>query len=78
MGGGPTAAAGAGLAARPGGQPEAYCHRATLDAIRYPGRDAQPTAGVIDSQSVKANAVVGSNSCGFDGGSWSTGVSDTS
>ncbi|WP_382466241.1 IS5 family transposase [Streptomyces noursei] len=98
------------------GQPEAYCHRAMLDAIRYlvdngikwrampvdfppwdrvyaffrrwrdhslvkefhdrlrdrvrqkAGRDAQPTAGVIDSQSVKADAVVGSDSRGFDGG----------
>jgi transposase len=99
-----------------GGQPEAYCHRAMLDAIRYLvdngikwramppdfppwdrvyaffrrwhdhglvaefhdrlharireklGRDAEPTAGVIDSQSVKADAVVGSESRGFDGG----------
>ncbi|WP_316784502.1 IS5 family transposase [Streptomyces sasae] len=99
-----------------GGQPEAYCHRAILDAIRYlvdngiewrampadfppwdrayaffrrwrdhglvkefhdrpraqvrekVGRDAEPTAGVIDSQSVKADAVVGSDSRGFDGG----------
>ncbi|WP_443066390.1 hypothetical protein [Streptomyces sp. NBC_01262] len=34
---GPAAAAGAGLALRGrGGQPEAYCHRAILDAIRYP------------------------------------------
>ncbi|MEU6578284.1 IS5 family transposase [Streptomyces sp. NPDC046805] len=31
-------------------------------------RDAQPTAGVIDSQSVKADAVVGADSRGFDGG----------
>lgn len=99
-----------------GGRPEAYCHRAILDAIRYLvdngikwrampgdfppwdriyaffrrwrdnalvkefhdrlrgrvreelGRDAQPTAGVIDSQSVKADAVVGADSRGFDGG----------
>lgn len=99
-----------------GGQPEAYCHRAILDAIRYlvdngikwrampgdfppwervyaffrrwrdrllvrefhdrlrarvrekAGRDVEPTAGVIDSQSVKADAVVGSDSRGFDGG----------
>jgi transposase len=98
-----------------GGQPEAYCHRAILDAIRYlvdngikwravpadfppwdrvyaffrrwrdsalvkefhdrlrsrirerDGRDTEPTAGVIDSQSVKADAVVGSDSRGFDG-----------
>ncbi|MFE9096928.1 IS5 family transposase [Streptomyces sp. NPDC007264] len=32
------------------------------------GRDAEPTAGVIDSQSVKADAVVGVDSRGFDGG----------
>lgn len=99
-----------------GGQPEAYCHRAILDAIRYlvdngikwrampadfppwdrvyaffrrwrdhalvrefhdrlrgrvrqkAGRDVEPTAGVIDSQSVKADAVVGADSRGFDGG----------
>ncbi|MBL1110743.1 IS5 family transposase, partial [Streptomyces sp. 5-8] len=99
-----------------GGQPEAYCHRAILDAIRYlvdnatkwraipvdlppwdrlyaffrrwrdhglvrefhdrlrrkvreqAGRDPEPSAGVIDSQSVKADAVVGSDSRGFDGG----------
>lgn len=99
-----------------GGQPEAYCHRAILDAIRYmvdngikwrampadfppwdrvyaffrrwrdhglatefhdrlrgqvrvrAGRDSEPTAAVIDSQSVKADAVVGVDSRGFDGG----------
>ncbi|MET7711696.1 IS5 family transposase [Streptomyces sp. NPDC005407] len=99
-----------------GGQPEAYCHRAILDSIRYlvdngikwrampgdfppwdrvyaffrrwrdhalvkefhdrlrarirerEGRDAEPTAGVIDSQSVKADAVVGTDSRGYDGG----------
>ncbi|MFE2971919.1 IS5 family transposase [Streptomyces sp. NPDC059340] len=99
-----------------GGQPEAYCHRAMLDAVRYlvdngikwrampadfppwdrvyaffrrwrdhelvrefhdrlrgrvreeAGRDAEPTAGVIDSQSVKADAVVGADSRGFDDG----------
>lgn len=99
-----------------GGQPEAYCHRAILDAIRYlvdnatkwraipgdfppwdrvyaffrrwrdhdlvkefhdrlrrrvreqAGRDPEPSAGVIDSQSVKADAVVGADSRGFDGG----------
>ncbi|WP_199882000.1 transposase [Streptomyces sp. CB03911] len=99
-----------------GGQPEACCHRAMLDAIRYlvdngtkcrampadfppwdrahaffrrwrnhdlvrefhdrlrrlvrkqVGRDPEPGAGVIDSQSVKADAVVGSDSRGFDGG----------
>jgi transposase len=99
-----------------GGQPEAYCHRTMLDAIRYlvdngtkwrampadfppwdrvyaffrrwrdhglvkefhdrlrgkvrekAGRDPEPSAGVIDSQSVKADAVVGADSRGFDGG----------
>ena len=99
-----------------GGQPEAYCHRAMLDAVFYlvdngikwrampadfppwdrvyaffrrwrdhglarefhgrlrvqvrtrAGRDAEPTAAVIGSQSVKADAVVGSDSRGFDGG----------
>lgn len=109
-----------------GGQPEAYCHRAMLDAIRYLvdngikwrampadfprwdrvyaffrrwrehglvrefhdrlrgqvrqtlGRDAEPSAGVIDSQSVKADAVVGADSRGSTPASWSTGVSGTS
>jgi transposase len=99
-----------------GGQPEAYCHRAILDAVRYlvdngikwrampadfppwdrvyaffrrwrdhglvtefhdrlrghvrvrAGREGEPTAAVIDSQSVKADAVVGADSRGFDGG----------
>jgi transposase len=99
-----------------GGQPEAYCHRAILDAIRYLvdngikwrampvdfppwdrvyaffrrwrdhglvrefhdrlrvgvreklGRDTEPSAGIIDSQSVKADAVVGTDSRGYDGG----------
>ncbi|WP_254641860.1 IS5 family transposase [Streptomyces sp. BV129] len=32
------------------------------------GRDPEPTAAVIDSQSVKANAVVGASSRGYDGG----------
>ncbi|MFI2261271.1 hypothetical protein [Streptomyces tubercidicus] len=32
------------------------------------GRDTAPTAGVIDSQSVKADAVVGADSRGFEGG----------
>ncbi|MEU0069267.1 transposase [Streptomyces sp. NPDC006332] len=32
------------------------------------GRDTEPTAGVIDSQSVKADAVIGSDGRGFDGG----------
>jgi transposase len=104
-----------------GGQPEAYCHRAILDAIRYlvdngikwravpvdfppwdrvyaffrrwrdhglvrefhdrlrrkvrehAGRDPEPSAGVVDSQSVKADAVVGSDSRGFDGGKLNNG-----
>jgi transposase len=99
-----------------GGQPEAYCHREMLDAVRYlvdngikwramptdlppwdrvyaffrrwrdqglaaefhdrlrarcrevEGRDAEPTAGIIDAQSVKAAASVRSESRGFDGG----------
>ncbi|MFI6693489.1 IS5 family transposase [Streptomyces sp. NPDC050433] len=99
-----------------GGQQEAYCHQAILDAIRYlvdngikwratpadfppwdrayaffrrwrdharvwefhdrlrakvrekMGLDGEPIAGVIDSQSVKADAVVGCDSRGFDGG----------
>ncbi|MFF4764819.1 transposase, partial [Streptomyces sp. NPDC001292] len=32
------------------------------------GRDPEPSAGIIDSQSVKADAVVGADSRGFDGG----------
>jgi transposase len=32
------------------------------------GRDPEPSAGVIDSQSFKTDAVVGSDSRGFDGG----------
>ncbi|MER6349302.1 transposase [Streptomyces sp. NPDC001595] len=32
------------------------------------GRDAEPTAGIVDSQSVKGDAVVGAASRGFDGG----------
>ncbi|MFE9601628.1 transposase [Streptomyces hokutonensis] len=40
--------------------------RATVRAES--GRDAEPSAGVIDSQSVEADAVVGSDSRGFDGG----------
>ncbi|MFE2936980.1 IS5 family transposase [Streptomyces sp. NPDC059278] len=32
------------------------------------GREAEPTAAVIDSQSVKADAVVGADSRGYDGG----------
>ncbi|MER5540827.1 hypothetical protein [Streptomyces mirabilis] len=32
------------------------------------GRDAEPSTGVIESQSVEAGAVVGSDSRGFDGG----------
>lgn len=99
-----------------GGQPEGYCHRQMLDAIRYlvaggiswrampadfpdwarvhaffrrwrenglvaefhdrlrgrvrerEGREAEPTAGIIDAQSVKAAATVPAASRGFDGG----------
>jgi transposase len=99
-----------------GGQPEGYCHRQMLDAIRYlvaggitwrampvdfpawdrvyaffkrwrdkglvkelhdrlrgkvreaEGRDSEPTAGIIDSQSVKAAACVPASSRGYDGG----------
>ncbi|WP_406016717.1 IS5 family transposase (plasmid) [Streptomyces sp. NBC_00984] len=99
-----------------GGQPEGYCHRQMLDAIRYPvaggiswramptdfpdwgrvyaffrrwrehglitefhnrlrgrvrereGREAEPTAGIIDARSVKASASVPTASSGYDGG----------
>ncbi|BFV61204.1 IS5 family transposase [Kitasatospora sp. CMC57] len=99
-----------------GGQPEGYCHRQMVDAVRYlvaggitwrampsdfpawdrvyaffrrwrdkgliaefhdrlrdgvraaAGRDLEPTAGIIDAQSVKAAASVPSVSRGFDGG----------
>ncbi|WP_328785244.1 IS5 family transposase [Streptomyces canus] len=99
-----------------GGQPEGYCRRQLLDAIRYlvaggiswrampadfpdwgrvyaffrrwrehgligefhdrlrgrvrerEGREAEPTAGIIDAQSVKAAASVPSVSRGWDGG----------
>jgi transposase len=44
-------------------------HDRLRDRVRQEaGRDPQPTAGVIDSQSVKADAVVGADSRGFDGG----------
>jgi transposase len=99
-----------------GGQPESYCHRQMIDAIRFlvdngikwraipvdfpvwdrvyaffrrwrdkglvkefhdrlrgktreaTGRDPEPTAGIIDAQSVKAAASVPASSRGFDGG----------
>ncbi|MFY4719740.1 IS5 family transposase [Streptomyces sp. LaBMicrA B280] len=99
-----------------GGQPEGYCHRQMIDAVRYvvdngikwrampadfpawdrvyafwrrwrdkgftrelhdrlrdrvreaAGRDREPTAGIIDAQSVKAAASVPAASRGFDGG----------
>ncbi|WP_280719786.1 IS5 family transposase [Kitasatospora sp. MAP5-34] len=99
-----------------GGQPEGYCHRQMIDAVRYlvdngckwrsvpadfpawdrvyafyrrwrdtgliaefhnrlrgrvresEGRSAEPTAAIIDSQSVKAAASVPAASRGFDGG----------
>ncbi|MEU8927732.1 IS5 family transposase [Kitasatospora sp. NPDC048545] len=99
-----------------GGQPEGYCHRQMLDAVRYlvaggiswrampadfpawdrvyaffrrwrdrglvtefhdrlrdrvrkaADRDPEPTAGIVDAQSVKAAASVPAASRGFDGG----------
>ncbi|WP_405701154.1 IS5 family transposase [Streptomyces sp. NBC_01383] len=99
-----------------GGQPEGYCHRQMLDAIRYlvaggiswrampadfpawgrvyaffrrwrehrlvaefhdrlrgkvrehEGREAEPSAGIIDAQSVRAAASVPASSRGYDGG----------
>jgi transposase len=99
-----------------GGQPEGYCHRQMLDAIRYlvaggiswrampadfpawgrvdafhrpwrehglttefhdrlrgkvrerEGREAEPTAGTIDAQSVRTAATVSASSRGYDGG----------
>lgn len=41
---------------------------AARQARERAGRDAQPSAGVIDAQSVKADAVVGADIPGFDGG----------
>ncbi|MCX4515660.1 IS5 family transposase [Streptomyces sp. NBC_01619] len=43
-------------------------HDRLRSRIREREGRAEPTAGVIDSQSVKADAVVGSDSRGFDGG----------
>ncbi|MCX4451319.1 transposase [Streptomyces sp. NPDC058369] len=37
------------------------------------GREAEPTAAVIDSQSVKADEVVGAGSRGYDGGKKTNG-----
>ncbi|MFF0747126.1 IS5 family transposase [Streptomyces sp. NPDC004111] len=99
-----------------GGQPEGYCHRQMVDAVRYlvaggitwrsmpadfpawdrvyaffrrwrdkswtvefhdrlrdrtrraAGRDREPTAGIIDAQSVKGAASVPATTRGFDGG----------
>ncbi|WP_229923758.1 IS5 family transposase [Streptomyces candidus] len=99
-----------------GGQPEAYCHRSMLDAVRYlvaggiawrsmpvdfpkwdrvyaffrrwlhtgliaefhdrlrgrvrehEGREVEPTAAIIDAQSVKGAASVPAGSRGYDGG----------
>ncbi|MFE4967334.1 transposase [Streptomyces sp. NPDC056660] len=42
--------------------------RLCAKARQMVGRDAEPGAGVIESQSVKADAVGGSDSRGFDGG----------
>ena len=101
-----------------GGQPEGYCHRQMIDAVRYlvtggitwrampadfpvwdrvyafakrwrvkglltelhdrlrgqvredAGRDPEPTAAIIDSQSVKADATVPATSRGYDGGNY--------
>ncbi|WP_405680987.1 transposase [Streptomyces sp. NBC_00868] len=109
-----------------GGQPEGYCHRQMLDAIRYlvaggiswrampadfpvwdrvyaffrrwrqagliaefhdrlrgmvrerEGRETEPTAGIIDAQSVRAAASVPAASRGYDGGKKVPGRSDTS
>ncbi|WP_443058330.1 hypothetical protein [Streptomyces sp. NBC_00442] len=35
---------------------------------KTPGRDSEPTAAIIDSQSVEADATVPAASRGFDGG----------
>lgn len=44
-------------------------HDRLRDRVReMEGRDAQPTAGIVDSQSVKGDAVVGAACRGFDGG----------
>nr|WP_272927453.1 IS5 family transposase [Streptomyces sp. MnatMP-M77] len=99
-----------------GGQPEGYCHRSMLDAIRYlvaggiswrampadfpawgrvyaffrrrrehglvaefhdrlrgrvrerEGRHAEPSAGIIDAQSVRTSASAPASSSGYDGG----------
>ncbi|MFB8171468.1 IS5 family transposase [Kitasatospora purpeofusca] len=99
-----------------GGQPEGYCHRQMVDAVRYlvaggitwrampadfpawdrvyaffrrwrdkglvaefhdrlrdrvreeAGRDSEPTAGIVDAQSVKGAASVPAATRGFDGG----------
>lgn len=99
-----------------GGQPEGYCHRSMLDAIRYlvaggiswrampadfpawgrvcaffrrwrehglaaefhdrmrgrvrerEGREAEPSAGIIDARSVRVSASVPAASSGYDGG----------
>lgn len=104
-----------------GGQPEGYCHRQMVDAVRYlvaggitwrampsdfpawdrvyafwrrwrdrgliaelhdrlrdrvrqaAGRDREPTAGVIDAQSVKGAASVPAATRGFDGGKKTNG-----
>ncbi|MFB6749761.1 transposase [Streptomyces sp. NPDC056353] len=109
-----------------GGQPEAYCHRAILDAIRYlvdngikwraipadfppwhrvyaffrrwrdhvlvrefhdrlrdrvrqkAGRDVEPTAGVIDSQSSRRTPSSAPTAAASTEASWSTDASGTS
>jgi transposase len=42
------------------------------------GREPEPSAGIIDSQSVKGADAVGSDSRGYDAGKKSTGVSGSS
>jgi transposase len=62
-----------------GGSPGTYGRRDIVDAIRYlvhngcvwralPGRSTDPTAAVIDSQSVKVADTVGKASRGYDAG----------
>lgn len=50
------------------GQVQEFHDRLRARVRNRAGRDAEPSAGVIDSQSVKTDAVVGADSRGFDGG----------
>ncbi|WP_329459805.1 transposase [Streptomyces sp. NBC_01497] len=55
------------------------CHDRLRGRVRErDGQDAGPTAGVIDSLSVKADAVVGADGRGFDGGKLINGRKGTS